>query len=51
MKSFKLSALVLVAGGFFLFACKEGVKKDENPVDVQDLTKNQPEVHGTELKE
>ncbi len=51
MKSFKLSALVLIAGGAFLFACNEGVKKNENPVDVQDLTKNQPEVHGTELKE
>lgn len=51
MKSFKLSALVLIAGGAFLFACNEGVKKDEKPVDVQDLTKNQPEVHGTELKE
>jgi len=51
MKSFKLSALVLIAGGVFLFACNEGVKKDEKPVDVQDLTKNQPEVHGTELKD
>ncbi len=51
MKSLKLSALVLIAGGAFLFACNEGVKKDEKPVDVQDLTKNQPEVHGTELKE
>ena len=51
MKSIKLSALVLIAGGAFLFACNEGVKKDEKPVDVQDLTKNQPEVHGSELKE
>lgn len=51
MKSIKLSALVLIAGGTFLFACNEGVKKDEKPVDVQDLTKNQPEVHGSELKE
>jgi len=51
MKSFKLSALVLIAGGSLLFACNEGVKKDEKTVDVQDLTKNQPEVHGTELKE
>ena len=51
MKSFKLSALVLIVGGAFLFACNEGVKKDEKTVDVQDLTKNQPEVHGTELKE
>jgi cytochrome c5 len=51
MKSFKLSALLLTTGVALLFACNEGVKKDEKPVDVQDLTKNQPEVHGTELKE
>jgi len=51
MKSLKLSALLLIAGSAFLFACNEGVKKDEKTVDVQDLTKNQPEVHGTELKE
>ena len=40
-----LLALALLAPG-----CKEGVK-DEKPVDVQELTKNQSEVHGTELKE
>jgi len=32
-------------------ACKEGVKKDEKPVDVQELTKDKPEVHGTMVKE
>jgi mono/diheme cytochrome c family protein len=32
-------------------ACSEGVKKDEKPVDIQEMTKNQSEVHGTELKE
>ena len=51
MKSLKFSALLLVTGSAFLFACNEGVKKDEKTVDVQDLTKNQPEVHGSELKE
>lgn len=35
----------------FMIACKEGVKKDQPPVDVADLTKDQPEVHGTEIKE
>lgn len=36
----------------FLGSCgNEGVKKDEKTVDVQDLTKDQPEVHGKELKE
>lgn len=29
----------------------EGVKKDEKPVDVQELSKDQPEKHGTEVKE
>jgi cytochrome c5 len=42
---------------FFLFlslfqlACSGGVKKDYKAVDIQDLSKNQPEVHGTEVKE
>lgn len=36
----------------FLMACgNEGVRKDENPIDIHDLAKNQPEVHGTEIKE
>lgn len=51
MKSSKISMLLLTAAGLFLFACNEGVKKDEKPIDIQDLTKNQPETHGTELKE
>ena len=33
------------------FACSEGVKKDYKAVDIQELSKNQPEVHGTEIKE
>jgi len=45
------------AGAIFTFACllmiscKEGVKKEPKPVDVQELTKNQPETHGPEIKE
>ncbi|MBK9678635.1 MAG: hypothetical protein IPO69_07145 [Saprospiraceae bacterium] len=36
----------------FLMACgNEGVRKDEKPIDIHDLAKNQPEVHGTEIKE
>jgi hypothetical protein len=36
----------------WLVACgNEGVKKSEKPVDIQELTKNQPETHGPELKE
>ncbi|NOT36032.1 MAG: c-type cytochrome [Saprospiraceae bacterium] len=35
----------------FLFQCDKGVKKDYKALDVQELTKNQPEVHGSEIKE
>lgn len=51
MKAFRFSTLLLIASVAFFISCNEGVKKDEKTVDVQDLTKNQPEVHGTELKE
>lgn len=51
MKPSKLLAAVLFTGSLFVFACKEGVKKDEKPIDVQELAKNQPETHGTEIKE
>ena len=44
-------SMILVAASLFFIACNEGVKKDEKTVDVQELTKDQPEVHGTELKE
>ena len=47
----KITGVLLVAAALGFSACNEGVKKDEKPVDVQALTKNQPEVHGTELKE
>lgn len=44
--------LVLALAAFSLYSCgNEGVNKDEKTVDIQDLTKNQPEKHGTELKE
>ncbi len=36
---------------FMIFSCKEGVQKDQPTVDVQELTKDKPEVHGSELKE
>jgi len=44
-------ASVFITGSFFVLACKEGVKKDEKPIDVQELAKNKPETHGTEIKE
>jgi len=43
-----LSAIPVI---LFLSACGEGVDKNTKPIDVQELTKNQPEVHGTQLKE
>ena len=51
MKRWHLIASILIIGTVGLIACKEGVKKDEKTVDVSEMTKNQPEVHGTELKE
>jgi hypothetical protein len=35
----------------FFVACGERAEKEPKPVDVADLTKDKPEVHGTELKE
>ncbi len=43
------SAVTLIAL-FAIQSCREGVKKDAPQLDVKELTKNQPEVHGTELK-
>ena len=45
---------LLITGVISLFAIScggEGVKKDQPPVDVNELTKNQPETHGTQIKE
>lgn len=33
-----------------ILSCNEGVKKEEPPVDIQELTKNSPETHGPEIK-
>ncbi len=52
MKSRSLIAATLVFGGAMLFAaCGGGAEKDAKPLDVQELTKNQPETHGSEIKE
>ena len=48
-KSLFVGALVFI-GAFLFTACGEGVK-EAKPLDVQELTKNQPETHGTEVKE
>lgn len=49
MKLQTISAILI--GALLFTSCKEGAKKDPPPVDVQDLTKNQTETHGTEMKE
>jgi len=52
MKSKSLFVTALVFIGAVLFtACGEGVDKDAKPLDVQELTKNQPETHGAQIKE
>lgn len=52
MKLLKLLPLFsMILSATLFVSCKEGVKKDPKPVDVQDLTKDQPETHGTEMKE
>lgn len=43
--------LIAVSCSLILGSCSGGVKKDYKALDVEELTKNQPEVHGTEIKE
>lgn len=50
MKLLNMLSAALTAT-LLLLACKEGSKKEPAPVDVQELTKNQPEIHGQEIKE
>jgi cytochrome c5 len=50
LRSFTIATIVL-SGLFILAACGGGASKDAKPLDVQELTKNQPETHGTEIKE
>jgi cytochrome c551/c552 len=46
-----ITTTIAVSGLSLLSACGGGVDKDAKPLDVQELTKNQPETHGTEIKE
>jgi hypothetical protein len=46
------AAAILLTGSLFFIACgNEGEKTEDKPVDVTELTKDKPEVHGTEIKE
>ena len=51
MKTSKFFAALFVAGSLFVLACKEGVKKDQKPVDIQDLTKDKQVTHAPSIKE
>ena len=51
MKPKFLIAATLISSSVFFFACGGGVDKDAKPLDVEALQKNQPETHGTEIKE
>lgn len=53
MKSYKLwlTATMFFAALLFIACGDGGAKKEEKPIDVTDLTKGQPEVHGAEIKE
>lgn len=44
-------AATALTASLFLFSCNEGTKEEPKPVDVQELTKDKPEVHGKEIKE
>lgn len=51
MRTSKQLVVMLLTGSLLLLACKEGAKKDSKPIDIQELSKNQPETHATEVKE
>jgi cytochrome c5 len=51
MKHKRIFTILTIICSVIFFACGEGVKKEPKPVDVEELTKDKPEVHGAELKE
>ncbi|MFM9911438.1 MAG: c-type cytochrome [Chitinophagaceae bacterium] len=51
MKSLVFSMAIFSGIVLVSIACNEGVQKDQKIVSVEDLTKDKPEVHGTELKD
>lgn len=52
MKLRPILALTSALSVFYLFtACGGGADKNAEPLDVEKLTKDQPETHGTEIKE
>ncbi|MBI5856313.1 MAG: cytochrome c [Sphingobacteriales bacterium] len=51
MKTSQFLTALSVSISLFALSCKEGAKKEPPPVDITELSKNQPETHGTEIKE
>lgn len=51
MKRNNILGTVLLSASFLILSCNEGVKDEPKPLDVQELTKDKPETHGTEVKE
>jgi cytochrome c5 len=50
MKISRSLAVLLFAVSLAGVSCKEGVKKDEKPVDIQELTKDKQVTHAPEIK-
>lgn len=46
-----VSALIFIGSAFFIACGGDGVKEETKKVDVEDLTKNQPEIHGERIDE
>jgi len=52
MKRLQLLTSIFICSTFgFLIACNEGVQKEPEPIPVEEMTADQPEVHGPEIKE
>ncbi len=51
MKRIAILSSLLLTVSFVIYSCQEGAKKETPPVDIQELAKDKPETHGTELKD
>lgn len=51
MKHNAIFTITAITCTILFTACGGGVKKEPKPVDVQELAKDKPEIHGTELKD